>query len=233
MTLMNGVVDGLRILHVVAGFAALLVAPVAILTAKGSRAHRRWGKLYYREMLVVAVSALVLTAFRPNPFLAILAVLSFYMAFSGYRVLGRKRLDASRVDVVAWAMAVATLGASMALVVLGLLAPTEAWQRVAIVAVVLGVVGIALSGREIAELARPSPERMTWWFAHMTRMLGSYIATVTAFSVVNFTFLPPTARWLWPTLVGTPLIALWVGAYRRRFRRPAVAAVPRLEEVAS
>jgi hypothetical protein len=53
----------------------------------------------------------------------------------------------------------------------------------------------------------------------MSGMLGSYVAAVTAFSVVNFTFLPTTLRWLWPTALGTPLIALWITYYKRRFRR--------------
>lgn len=62
----------------------------------------------------------------------------------------------------------------------------------------------------------------------MTGMLGSYLAAVSAFSVVNFTFLPTTVRWLWPTLLGTPLIVLWITSYKRRFaahrRDPTVAA---------
>jgi hypothetical protein len=60
----------------------------------------------------------------------------------------------------------------------------------------------------------------------MSGMLASYIATVTAFSVVNFTALPTTVRWLWPTAVGIPLIVVWIRYYRVRFRRrgPAAAA---------
>jgi hypothetical protein len=53
----------------------------------------------------------------------------------------------------------------------------------------------------------------------MSGMLGSYVAAITAFSVVNFTFLPATVRWLWPTLLGTPLIVLWISYYKRRFQR--------------
>jgi hypothetical protein len=52
---------------------------------------------------------------------------------------------------------------------------------------------------------------------HLRRMLAAYIATVSAFSVVNFSFLPPVVRWLWPTVIGTAGIALWKRYYRRRF----------------
>jgi len=48
---------------------------------------------------------------------------------------------------------------------------------------------------------------------------------VTAFSVVNFTFLPTAVRWLWPIVVGTPLIAAWITYYRLRFRQAKGTAV--------
>lgn len=57
----------------------------------------------------------------------------------------------------------------------------------------------------------------------MTGMLTSYIAAVTAFSVVNFAFLPTTVRWLWPTLIGTVGIVAWVRYYRTRFARRPLA----------
>jgi hypothetical protein len=53
----------------------------------------------------------------------------------------------------------------------------------------------------------------------MTSMIASYIAVVTAFSVVNFSFLPLTAKWLWPTVIGTPAIFIWVTYYKIRFNR--------------
>jgi hypothetical protein len=67
---------------------------------------------------------------------------------------------------------------------------------------------------------------MAWWYKHMANMIGSYIAAVTAFSVVNFSFLPITVRWLWPTIIGTPLIALWITYYKLRFNRPKSARAP-------
>ena len=89
---METLITPLRWMHIAAGTLALFVAPAAMLTVKGGRAHRRWGKIYFWSMAVVAATALVLGLWRPQIFLALLAVFSFYMAFSGYRVLFRKRL---------------------------------------------------------------------------------------------------------------------------------------------
>jgi hypothetical protein len=46
-------------IHILAGTIALLVAPIALLTVKGGPTHRRWGKVYFWAMAVVAVTALV------------------------------------------------------------------------------------------------------------------------------------------------------------------------------
>lgn len=44
---------------------------------------------------------------------------------------------------------------------------------------------------------------------HMTRMMGAMIAVITAFLVVNVRFSPSWVIWIAPTMVLTPLIALW------------------------
>ena len=46
------------------------------------------------------------------------------------------------------------------------------------------------------------------YILHAGRIGGAYIAAVTAFLVVNFSFLPPLLVWLAPTLVGSAAIAL-------------------------
>src|SRR5881398_1763052 len=177
-------------------------------------------------MAVVASTAVILALWRPQIFLALLAVFSFYMAFTGYRALSRKRPNQGQGPAaIDWAAALVTFAVSAALVVLGLIRPGASWQRLGVVPVVFGVLGMILAGLDIGKFVRPPADRNAWWFAHMRGMLGSYIATVTAFSVVNFTFLPTAVRWLWPIVVGTPLIAAWITYYRLRFRRGASAPV--------
>jgi len=78
--------------HIAAGATAFLMAPLALASAKGGKAHRRWGKIYFWAMAVVGSTALVLSLYRPILFLALVAVFSFYAAFSAYRVLFHKNL---------------------------------------------------------------------------------------------------------------------------------------------
>src|ERR1700712_1212014 len=91
--------------HIAAGATSFLLAPVALATAKGGKAHRRWGMVYLWAMGLVAATALPMALYRPVLFLALVAVFSFYAAFSGYRVTKLKDLprggSAGAIDWVA------------------------------------------------------------------------------------------------------------------------------------
>jgi len=167
---------------------------------------------------------------RPSPgrahvAYALTAVFSFYAALSGYRVLHRKRPDlGQRPAVLDWAAAGITLAASATLVILGIAKPTPRFQELSTVAIVFGFVGLSIAGFDVLRFVRPPADKRAWWYKHMANMIGSYVAAVTAFSVVNFAFLPTTVRWLWPTMVGTPAIAIWITYYKRRFNVPKSGA---------
>src|SRR5256712_449336 len=172
-------------------------APCPMLSGMAGGPHGRWGKVYFWAMAVVAATAIVLAVWKPVVFLALLAVFSFYSAFYGYRALSRKRpLDGQGAQPLDWAAAAVMLAASTAMAVLGTVRPSPAWERVGIVPVVFGVFGVVLAGLDFWRFGWPPADRHAGWFAPMRGMLGSHIATATAFSVVNFTFLPTAVRWL-------------------------------------
>jgi hypothetical protein len=80
---MGGVFDAMLWVHIVAGNIALVGGVVAIVTRKGARLHRRSGIVYVLCMIVVGVTALVMSTIRPNPFLFAVAIFSAAMALSG------------------------------------------------------------------------------------------------------------------------------------------------------
>src|SRR5579862_6303255 len=214
------VIQAVRWTHILAGFTAFVIAPIPLLTAKGDKTHRRWGKIYFWAMAVVAITAMVLALWLPILFLAFVAVFSFYFAFRGYRVLSRKRpLQGEGPGAIDWAAAVLALLGSGALIVLGLLRPGPVWVRLSVVAIVFGVIGVAFAASDIWEFTHPPADGNFWWYAHLGGMIGSYIAAVSAFSVVNFHFLPVAVRWLWPSAMGVPGIVIWTRYYKRRFNR--------------
>ncbi|WP_436932089.1 hypothetical protein [Halosimplex halobium] len=204
--------------HIAAGFVALFSGLGAFLTEKGGRRHRRLGRTYVYAMAFVSASALALFAFEATAlrqFLALVAVFSFYFAFSGYRVLGRKRPADRAAAAVDW-LAVGLVGAaSVGLVGMGGLLALNG-DSFAPVALVFGGIGAVFAGTDALKFRRER-DRGAWVPEHVTRMGAAYIATVTAFATVNFGFLPSVVRWLGPTVVGTPVLIYLSATYKEQF----------------
>ena len=203
-------------IHVLNGAVALVIAPLAMITVKGGLWHRRWGKIYFWAMFGVAVTAVVMCFLRSGLFLFLVAIFSFYLALTGYRVLKRKKPEDSP-GLLDWCATAAMLLAGLFLVASGAMEANLGSQRW--VRIVFGAIGLLLSGSDIRRFFKPSMNKRAWWFEHMTRFLAAYIATVTAFSVVNFKFLPDLVRWLWPTVIGVAGIFIWRAYYKKQFAR--------------
>ena len=204
------------IIHILFGGVALFVAPAAMVTHKGGPWHRRWGKIYFWSITVVAATAVVLSLIRSGLFFLLVALFSFYLALTGYRVLYRKtpRQRPTKAD---WTAVSVMLAGSLTLLAYGVyLALTSSLGTVAIV---FGAIGLWLGANDVRDFLNHPADKQAWWYTHMVRMLSAYIATVTAFSVVNFKFLPPVSRWLWATVIGTVGIIIWTRYYRKKFGR--------------
>ena len=206
----------------VAGMIAFFVAPAAMLVKKGGDWHRRWGKVYVWSMVVVVISVFTASFFKPNPLLMLIGIFSIYMILSGYRALYLKRLSQgqrpSRADILLHSIAVIV---NFSLVIWGGLSIYhEGTGGFGTVVFVIGAIGSILVFNNIRKFFKRRIHKQDWWFSHMGGMIGGYIATVSAFSAVNFSFIPDEymwLRWLWPSIIGVPLIFVWVAYYRKKF----------------
>ena len=164
--------------------------------------------------------------YRPVLFLALVAVFSFYAAFSGYRVLKLKDLPrggqgktdrlvcrrsftfCSAVPAwpIVWRIVQADLGAELRNRGRGVRAAGHA-------------AGSGADGPSGNCTAKPK-EKMFWWYTHLGNFIGSYIAAWTAFSAVTLSQFVPHGKiyvWLWPSAIGVPAIYWTVGYYQRKF----------------
>jgi uncharacterized membrane protein len=220
--------------HVAAGVLALLIAPLAMATAKGGPWHRRWGKVWFWGMFWVCASTFALMFFRFSLFLLVIAVFSFYQALTGYRVLYRKNpsKDGQRPGALDWITAIVGLMFGIGLAAYGLAGVTGLIGQLGytsngtpFIFFVLSIMfGLALTNDALVDarsFRRAPGDKHWWWYHHMTRMLGGYTATVTAFMVQNVgRHLPDEWAWVvWvaPAFITTPLISIWVGYYKRTF----------------
>ncbi len=223
----DGMETFLVLTHVGAGITALIFAPVAMLTQKGGAAHRRWGRVYFWAMVVIFVTALAILFVRPNVFLFIISILSFYGAFSGVRSLRRKHPErgerAARLD---WVGAFIALSAGVGFIVWGVLpllglTVSEAPIAFSVLGIVFGVFLSRDAWSDLKSFRRSSPDPMWWWTYHLERMVGSYLAAVTAFMVQNVGPLLPEALawtvWVAPGLLGGVGISYWIRHYQKKF----------------
>jgi hypothetical protein len=197
--------------HIAAGAVALLAGVGAMGTEKGGRRHRQAGKAFVAAMGVVVATTVLLLAFDPTSFrvfLALVAVFSGYLAFSGYRVLSRKR-PADEPTTVDWVAAGSVVLACLALGGWGLARLLDG-TTFGLVLVVFGGIGLAFGGMDVRTFRAGGDGE--WIVTHLQRMLAAFIATVTAVSAVNFGSLGVVA-WLAPTVVISPLIAYWSNEY--------------------
>jgi hypothetical protein len=163
-------------------------------------------------MGVVVATVFGLLAFNPTTFriiLTLVAIFSGYFAFSGYRVLSRKRPgdDAETID---WGATGAVFVACLALGVWG-----SMWylggQSFGIVMIVFGTIGVGFATLDAWTFRRDGTGE--WMVSHLQRMIAAFISTVSAVSAVNLTPMIGIWAWLWPTIVGVPLIVYWSNAY--------------------
>jgi hypothetical protein len=225
----------LIVAHVAGGLFALGLAPIAMATRKGGKWHVTWGRIYFWTMMWVTASALVLSCTKRFVFFLVgVTVLGFYDTFTGVRCLYRKNAVAAnaRGTSLDWAV---TAGASVFAVVMAAQALLN-WRPNSVVPM-LGVIFAVLILNETLQdtwrFFRPSTDPKWWWYYHMERMLGSWVAGVTALAVNQIgPRVPASYRiwvWLGPAMVIVPIITLWVRYYRKKFtsRAPTVsAAVP-------
>lgn len=203
--------------HVLAGVVALLAGLGAIATRKGGRTHRRAGKLYVAGMAVVVTTAVPLAIRIESWFLFAIAVFSGYLVFGGYRVILRRRTGIDGAGTVDWVGHGSMLVAGVGMILGGGWGTATGGIDLGPVLMVFGVIGGSFAVQSLREVRSPSNTGTPWFETHVAFMGGAYIATVTATVTVNLTMLPPVARWLGPTVVGAPLIALAVRRYRPRF----------------
>lgn len=223
------------VIHVFAGIIALGVAPLAMLTRKGANAHRGWGKVYYWSMAIIFVTAvIILVFFRWNLFLMTISVVSFYQAWTAYRVLFRK--TPGQVRRIDWIFAIGSglfgglLIINAALVLLNalpetLMPPAETRTLTAILSFIFGLITFQVAWKDTRIFLQHPEDPRWWWYHHMSNMGGSYIAAVTAFLVQNGTrFLPMEIAWVFwilPMVIGVPAFIYWEAHYRRKFQASA------------
>ncbi|MDB5239953.1 MAG: hypothetical protein JWP57_578 [Spirosoma sp.] len=221
------------VIHIASGFTSLTVGLIPMIAKKGGRVHRLAGQIFFWAMFGVFITATVSWLQQPAKpffqFLLMIGFFSFHMALTGVRTLRMKsqKMLPARFD---WLVAgVAMVGGAIALL-FGL------WQlynglmmgkftMFSILYLLFGSFFLRNGQMDWWLYSGWVPmENRHWLYNHIIRMVGAYIASFTAFCVVNSDNIPLPSILVWtlPGMIGGVLIARTVQHYKRKSAGSAV-----------
>jgi len=204
----------LRSLHAVAGIVIALSGLIQIILPKGGMRHAMTGLTYLCAWLVTLVSG----AFIGNPMITSFGIFGFYMALTGWRFASRRRSThktAEKVVVVVGALsALGTLAFGTYLLTIK---DNFGW-----VGIFLGLIFTFFCFRDLIEyvfkkkIREIKSTKSQWYFEHISRMYISYIAAMTAFTVIQHIFQNDYMNWMVPSISGFILIPVSLRFFRKK-----------------
>ena len=192
-------------IHILAGSVALVSAALALSTEKGKKFHVLIGKAYFWSMVIIFLTALPMSIITGNVSLFLIAIFSFYLAFSGVRFAKNRTGVPTRLDLIAVNFMFLS---GVGMWILAIIFFIDNDSRF-ITLTVFGFLALFLGYGDFQTFKDQTAIGKERIAKHLTNMMGATIAVVTAVLVVN----PPTnPEWVWwilPTVLITPVIFWW------------------------
>ncbi len=237
---METIAEGVRFVHVLAGFVGLAAFWVPIFAKKGAVNHVRFGKVYVWSAYIVLAGAAVALAIRfagllasgvgpaERPvlfaflvFLAYLTLVTFVTVRHGMQVLKYKRAPASVRSPFNLVLAFAAIAASTFIILYALiLSPPNK-----ILLFALSPIGFGVGFGNLRYMNHAPASPRAWMYEHLGAMIGGGIAFHTAFAVfgasqlfdIGLTGWVSVIPWVLPAAIGIPATIIWTRYYRRKF----------------
>ena len=208
---MENTIQILIYIHAAFGGIALFAGFISMLAKKGNSIHKKSGLLFYYSMIISGAIAMFV-ALLPNhesPFLFAVGSFSLYFVITGNRALSFKRKNVNlKIDKL---ISIIMLISGFLMILL----PIILTKKANIILIVFAVIGIFFSIRDLKLFKNPKQLRKNWLKLHLGKMIGGYIAAVTAFVVVN-NFFPSFYGWFIPGIIGGFVITYWMRKVSRK-----------------
>lgn len=195
----------LLVIHIFSGSLALLSSFGAMASTKGGYWHRKAGKFFIISMTSIFITAIPMAILKNNLFLFLIALFSYYLAFTGWRYAKNRSGIPLKIDWVA---------SGIMLIVAILMIAYGYHQYLAqdyhgIVLAIFGFIASRLALFDLKTFKTHDATGKQRIIKHLRGMFGATIAALTAFTVTNVHLKPELLLWLAPTLLLTPLIIWW------------------------
>ena len=197
-------------IHIFCGGLSFIIGMIVLFMKKGNDIHKKLGKLFYYLLLTSSLISLAMSVMHKDYFLFIVGIFTAYMLISGKLYINLK----SKNDVTNanWAISALMFVFGLAFLIFGIykLIYKDSFGSVLMI---FGLISFAFVTKDYQNFVTNNLHRNHYLRGHISRMVGGYIAAVTAFLVVNNQVLPVIVAWLLPTVVLVPFIVIWIKRY--------------------
>ncbi len=208
-------------LHILFGSIGLLSGSFNLLRKKGGSIHVKIGNLFVLSMLITGSTAFFMAILKPNTFLFIVGVFTIFLVGTGQRYMYLKKLgQGQKPKPIDWILSFSMLLAGVVFVSWGMIMLLTQQNSMGVTLVVFGLIGLQNVRKDLQNYRGKIKFKMYWLREHIIRITAAYIASFTAFIVVNQNHfpngIPEVVFWLIPTVFLTPLIFKWVRQYAKK-----------------
>jgi len=221
--------------HIATGAVGLVLFWVAVLSRKGGRTHKQWGRIFVYSMLVTGCFAIGMgTATLIDPrgthpklpdvtmvtgifgwMMVYLAILTISLAWHGLGVVRNKREHTANRGAFDVFLQVLVIAAAINCAVRGYLISQPLMIGISIVGVASGITNLVFSFRN-------APPRHGFLLEHVKALVGAGISVYTAFMTFGLVRLMPEhalnpMTWAIPLTVGLSLIFYHQFQIRKQF----------------
>ena len=193
-------------IHAFFGAIGLLAGSLSFIVKKGSKLHKMSGKWFTIGMLASSGLSIPIASMpgHENPFLVMIGLFTIYMVIVGNRSLRFKKRK-TLADKTDWGISGLMAVISLVMLSAGLLKSGE----IAVLFLFFGGIGFVLCLMDFNFLRNPHKTKTGWLVQHIGKIVGAYIASVTAFLVAG-THLSGLAVWILPSVIGNTAIIYWI-----------------------
>lgn len=192
-------------IHAFFGTIALVSGLSSMLFQKGSKNHKKAGKMFSISMIISSVLSLPIALMpnHKNMFLFLIGIFTIYLVLSGNRILLFK--NKSKANLMDKFISGSLFFSAFLMLIFGILRIIQN-QNGGVLFLFFGTIALVMSIRDFKFFTNIDKTKILPF--HIGKITGAYIASVTAFLVAGIRA-EGILYWVLPTIIGSFVIFYW------------------------
>lgn len=193
--------------HAFFGGVGLVTGIGSVIVKKGSPIHKKMGELFSIGMIISSLISIPISWMpnHENLFLFLIGLFTIYLVLAGNRALTFKTKE--KADWVDKMVSGSMLLFSSIMVIIGIYSVLNDISF-SILYLFFGAFGLFLTVKDFIFYKNSKNPKNAWLIAHIGKMIGALIASITAFIIAGLG-IGSLIAWTLPTVLGTFYIVYW------------------------